>query len=49
LVVNPEKMEPNAGMMQSEVEHRETPMEEAAVKSSRTVKKQHKNQHLAAG
>jgi hypothetical protein len=46
---NPEKIECNAKMMQSEVEHQEVPMEEAAVKSSGTVKKRHRGWHLAAG
>jgi hypothetical protein len=32
-----------------EVEHREVPMEETAVKSSRTMKKRHKGRHLVAG
>jgi hypothetical protein len=44
-----ESKEPNPDNMESEVEHREIPMEEAAVKSSTTMKKQHKGQHLAAG
>jgi hypothetical protein len=35
--------------MKSEMEHQEVPMEEAAVKSSRTMKKWHRGQHLAAG
>jgi hypothetical protein len=35
--------------IEPEVEHREVPMEEAAVKSSGTIKKQHKGRHLAAG
>jgi hypothetical protein len=35
--------------MESKVEHREVPMEEAAVKSSGTMKKRHKGWHLAAG
>jgi hypothetical protein len=33
LAANPEKMERNAEMMQSEVEHWEVPTEETAVKS----------------
>jgi hypothetical protein len=41
--------EPNPEDMQSEVEHREVPMEEAAVKSLRTMKKWHRGRHLAAG
>jgi hypothetical protein len=49
LEANPEKMEPNPEMMQSEVEHWEVPTEEAAVKSSGTMKKWHKGWHLAAG
>jgi hypothetical protein len=40
--LNPEDME-------SEAEHREVPMKEAAVQSSGTMKKQHRGQHLAAG
>jgi hypothetical protein len=35
--------------MKSEMEHQEVPMEEAAVKSLGTMKKQHRSQHLAAG
>jgi hypothetical protein len=46
---NPEKIEPNPEMMPSEVEHREVPMEEAAVKSSGTMKKWHWGWNLAAG
>jgi hypothetical protein len=40
--LNPEDME-------SRVEHREVPTEEAAVKSSGAMKKRHRGQHLAAG
>jgi hypothetical protein len=40
--LNPEDME-------SEVEYWEAPMDEAAVKSSETLKKQHGGQHPAAG
>jgi hypothetical protein len=40
--------EPNSEDMESEVEHREVPMEEAAVKSSGTIKKRHRGLHLAA-
>jgi hypothetical protein len=40
--LNPEDME-------SEVEHQEVPMEEAAVISSGTIKKRHRGRHLAAG
>jgi hypothetical protein len=42
-------LETNPEKMQSEVEHREVPMEEAAVKSSETMKKRHRGRHLAAG
>jgi hypothetical protein len=35
--------------MESEVEHREVPTEEAAVKSSGTMKKRHRGRHIAAG
>jgi hypothetical protein len=48
LEVNPRK-EPNPEEMESEVEHREVPMEEAAVKSSGALKQQHRGRHLAAG
>jgi hypothetical protein len=41
--------EPNPEDMESEVEHREVPTEEAAVKSSRTMKKWHRDRHLAPG
>jgi hypothetical protein len=41
--------EPSPKEMESQVEHREVPMEEAAVKSSRVMKTQHRGQHLAAG
>jgi hypothetical protein len=40
--LNPEDME-------SEVEHREVPMEEAAVKSLGTMKERKRGRHLAAG
>jgi hypothetical protein len=43
---NPEKTEPNPDM-ESEVEGREVPTEEAAVKSSGTMKKRHRCRHLA--
>jgi hypothetical protein len=39
----------NSEDMKSEVEHQEVPMEEAAVKSSGTMKKRHKGRHLVAG
>jgi hypothetical protein len=35
--------------MESETEHWEVPMEEAAVKSSGAMKKQHRARHLVAG
>jgi hypothetical protein len=35
--------------MESEVEHREVPTEEATAKSSGTMKKRHRGRHLAAG
>jgi hypothetical protein len=35
--------------MKAAAEHQEVPMEEAAVKSSGTMKKQRRGQHLAAG
>jgi hypothetical protein len=35
--------------MESKLEHREAPTEEAAVKSSGTMKKRHRGQHLATG
>jgi hypothetical protein len=35
--------------MESEVDHREVPTKETAVKFSGTMKKQHRGQHLAAG
>jgi hypothetical protein len=41
--------EPNPEDMESEVERREVPTEEAAVKSSGTMKKRHRDRHLAAG
>jgi hypothetical protein len=44
-----ESKEPNPEDMESEVEHREVPTEEAAVKSSGTMKKRHRGRHLAAG
>jgi hypothetical protein len=34
---SPEKVEPSPGMVQSEVEHQEVPMEEVTVKSSGTM------------
>jgi hypothetical protein len=46
---NREKMEPYPEKMESEVEHWEVPMEEAAVKSSGTMKKRYRGWHLAAG
>jgi hypothetical protein len=39
----------NSEDMESEAEHREVPTEEAAVKSSGTMKKQHRGRHPAAG
>jgi hypothetical protein len=42
LEANPEKLERNAEMMQSEVEHQEVPTEEATVKSLGTMKKRHR-------
>jgi hypothetical protein len=45
---NPEKKEPNPEYMESKVEHREVPTEEAAMKSSGTMKKRHRGRHLAA-
>jgi hypothetical protein len=39
----------NSEDMKSEVEHREVPTEESAVKSLGTMKKQHMGRHLAAG
>jgi hypothetical protein len=42
LKVNPEEIEPDS-------EHREVPQEVAAVKSSGTMKKRHRDRHLAAG
>jgi hypothetical protein len=42
-------MEPNPKIMPSEVEYREIPTEEAAVKSSGTMKRWHRGRHLAAG
>jgi hypothetical protein len=41
--------EPNLEDMESEVDRPEVPMEEATVKSSGTMKKWHRGQHLAAG
>jgi hypothetical protein len=41
--------EPNPEDMKSKVERWEVPMEETAVKSSRTMKKRHRGQHIAAG
>jgi hypothetical protein len=41
--------EPSPEDMASEVERREVPTEEAAVKSSRTMKKRHRGRHVAAG
>jgi hypothetical protein len=49
LEVNPGKLEPNPEKMESGTEYREVPKEEAAVKSSGTMKKRHKGRHLAAG
>jgi hypothetical protein len=40
--------EPNLEAMESEVEHREVPIEEAAVKSSGTMKKRYRGRNLAA-
>jgi hypothetical protein len=48
LEANPEKMETNPEKMESEVEHWEIATEEAAVKSSGTMKKRHRVRHLAA-
>jgi hypothetical protein len=39
----------NPEYMKSEVEHREVPTIEAAVKSSEAMKKRHRGRHLAAG
>lgn len=41
--------QPNPEDMESKVEHQEVPMEEATLKSSGTMKKQHRGQHLVAG
>jgi hypothetical protein len=41
--------EPNPEDRESEVEHRNAPTEEAAVKSSGAMKKRHRSRHLAAG
>jgi hypothetical protein len=41
--------EPSPEEMESEVERREFPTKEAAVKSSRTMKKRHKGRRMAAG
>jgi hypothetical protein len=41
--------EPNPEDMEYEVERREVPTEESAVKSSATIKKRHRGRHLAAG
>jgi hypothetical protein len=35
--------------LESEAEHQMVPMEEAAVKSSRVMKKQYRGRHIAAG
>jgi hypothetical protein len=40
--------EPNLKYMESEVEHRQVPTEEASMKFSGTMKKRHKGNHLAA-
>jgi hypothetical protein len=45
----PEKMEVNPEEMKSVVEHEEVPMEEAAVKPVRALKKWHGDRNLAAG
>jgi hypothetical protein len=44
-----DSMELNLEDMKSEVEHWEVLIEEAAVKSSGTMKKQHRSRYLAAG
>jgi hypothetical protein len=44
-----DSQEPNPEDMKSEVEHREVPTEEAAVKSTGTMMKRHRGRHLAAG
>jgi hypothetical protein len=46
---NPGTTETNPAMIQSKVEHREVPMEEAAGKSSEIRKKRHRGRYLAAG
>jgi hypothetical protein len=46
---NPEKMGPNPEITQSAWECGEGPMEEVAVKSSRTTKKRHRGRNIAAG
>jgi hypothetical protein len=48
-VVFLDSKELNLEDMESEVEHREVPMEETVVKSLGEIKKRHRGWHLAAG